>query len=1297
MSLKVHVDRDRGSRTVSDKDKGKYSSRHSGDLRAMLSKERRDRDGSRERGRHSDRERERGRDRSRRQSSSNNGGDLRDRLTDKYKDSDSYRDQHCDLSSGKKQLLSMFLEKDKNPDKDFKGKENGDNGDIESLLETNRKQQKDLEKKLDSNLGKKKKKKRSKSRSKDRKPLVNKDTENRKRRLSPSKTEKDKEDESKPKKDKGRSRSRDKDSKKKKKDKKSRNRTPSNEKQRSPSKTNSCSRKSRLDSGISVSTNFSKESASISPRDDGLPSLKEEVKKEKDSSPKIKKETTLSPNKSKDVEDLNDSKKTTYTSPSPQRKVVEREVENEAKDNADPENPYSIYEQKHGKLESKVESMPPKEEKKKSRSRERRRSGSRDRRRTRSRDRGHRRSREVDLKDEIEDERRRRRREYYQGRERYLQRREHEHHRRHSGRHSPPGDRHRRRSEDPGSWEDKVNSFLANTLNSTAPVGSTSLTTLTKSEILPTDFDPSKPPPGMILPDYAIPDSELAPGDDAEAEVTAAAVPVAGQPIRMLTDVQTGQLIPQPGTAKLQTPGPQVSPDPAAYVTPPPLTTLPPPDYHQTMDITISAQPQAQVTGVSLDEEIAALNVMNQEREKNKKEDNRPLTVKEKRKLDKGRKELWQYVSKKLLSDPVFCDKVKKKKAKGVEDLKEKAEKCAVRIGLKLEKSGFSETRLWLMLKDNEKGIVGFHDELSAAVINETIETDLDARKPKDRLDAELLKDGTVFKYIGQYIQANPTLGKHDAMPSSGDLQEILETVNTNSNSSSPEPPVEVESEWDLAIKSFAPFKTYLTAQRVPAEVVEAYILCLVLSNFTYTNLEQCVTNFQPVEPENPDEPPETVYGYLLNCLREISFEKYPRVITENIDGHTVSIVRFVLDHYSKPRTPSPSPAESNTISPMPPVSPSDDVVPTGGNTTSQLPRKKYVLVSVSVDTIPVESGLAVWQICLHIPGLPDEEDPDFEMLMVPSGVGENKLQEAGFMYSMEKSVWYHQGTEFGRRKAENEEKSVEKLVSYLEELRSGGRGAGLNNGLVLLFECAEDFGLVRGLLSSHSADIWSHVVRGVACIDHYTRQADIPTTFSPPYYKVCVGGDSKWLTTLTTTTPSTSSALSPTGEQRQVKVEAETRAEMVYNILCDVIGKAPTYDAFIRWYCYPSTSITMTSLAGNLELQRQLLPLQNHVDRQLFNARVQCVLEGVFAPRSELEGTKAFSCVARQAVRRLVSLGFNLDNLKNSFRADPNYEIPANVFLQDMTQVQRLRVHAQTDYVRKFIKEYFSPSYFKF
>merc|ERR1711915_1000351 len=137
-------------------------------------------------------------------------GDLRDRL-DRYKDSD-YRDQHCEMSSGKSKLLSMFLE-DKNPDKDFKGKENGD---LELQLENNRKAQKDLEKKLSSEWSerKKKKKKRSKSRSrdkdKDRKPLVTKDSENRKRKLSPDsvKTEKDTTEGSKPKKDKNRSKSR---------------------------------------------------------------------------------------------------------------------------------------------------------------------------------------------------------------------------------------------------------------------------------------------------------------------------------------------------------------------------------------------------------------------------------------------------------------------------------------------------------------------------------------------------------------------------------------------------------------------------------------------------------------------------------------------------------------------------------------------------------------------------------------------------------------------------------------------------------------------------------------------------------------------------------------------------------------------------------------------------------------------------------------------------------------------------------------------------------------------------------
>ena len=240
------------------------------DLRSVLSKkERKDREESRER-------RPRARDRIRHSS-----GDLRDRL-DKYRDSD-YRANLSDLSQGKNNLLSMFLED--NPCKDFKGKENGD---LVDAIEITRKKKLELEKKLSFEWSerKKKKKRRSKSKSKarERKPLTSKETENKKRKLSPGylNEQKDSCDESKVKKGK-RSTSREgRDGKKKKKEKKTRHRSRSSERKeihRSPSKTSSGSRKSRIDSGISVSTNFSKDSQSISPRDERIPSpIKEENK-----------------------------------------------------------------------------------------------------------------------------------------------------------------------------------------------------------------------------------------------------------------------------------------------------------------------------------------------------------------------------------------------------------------------------------------------------------------------------------------------------------------------------------------------------------------------------------------------------------------------------------------------------------------------------------------------------------------------------------------------------------------------------------------------------------------------------------------------------------------------------------------------------------------------------------------------------------------------------------------------------------------------------------------------------------
>ena len=136
-----------------------------------------------------------------------------------------------------------------------------------------------------------------------------------------------------------------------------------------------------------------------------------------------------------------------------------------------------------------------------------------------------------------------------------------------------------------------------------------------------------------------------------------------------------------------------------------------------------------------------------------------------------------------------------------------------------------------------------------------------------------------------------------------------------------------------------------------------------------------------------------------------------------------------------------------------------------------------------------------------------------------------------------------------------------------------------------------------------------------MGCIDHFVRQADIQAAYCPPYWKYAVGEEGQWVTTLYR-------------RGKALKIEAASRGEMVYNLLEDVLDQCPTYDSFLRWYCYPSLSDTVLSLSRHLELIRQLLPLQTHVDRQLFNARVQCVLEVVSLYSDETADAYVALCV---------------------------------------------------------------------
>ena len=210
------------------------------------------------------------------------------------------------------------------------------------------------------------------------------------------------------------------------------------------------------------------------------------------------------------------------------------------------------------------------------------------------------------------------------------------------------------------------------------------------------------------------------------------------------------------------------------------------------------------------------------------------------------------------------------------------------------------------------------------------------------------------------------------------------------------------------------------------------YIQTLMVANFNFTSLENAVQHYVPPEPEFEGEPKQTVYGFLLETLRDIPFDQYPRKLSNSdLDSHQTNIVRITLEYFESDRrlkTPTPL-VEEPVVGPMP------EDIPVGANTENQLPQRKYVNVYVAVDTVSVEGKLVPWQVSVHIPGLPEDEDPDYECLMVPQVLMDKpkQMEELGFTYDDERGNYYHHGTEFGRRKAELEETSIDKFANFLD------------------------------------------------------------------------------------------------------------------------------------------------------------------------------------------------------------------------------------------------------------------------
>jgi hypothetical protein len=554
-------------------------------------------------------------------------------------------------------------------------------------------------------------------------------------------------------------------------------------------------------------------------------------------------------------------------------------------------------------------------------------------------------------------------------------------------------------------------------------------------------------------------------------------------------------------------------------------------------------------------------------------------------------------------------------------------------------------------------------------------------------------------------------------LPSKSELRSILQYVNNlPTTSTATTDPATLFSDYsirhtenktifDLAVSSLEDLRNHIVVQLVHTLQMEVeyalatathYVETLATAEFDYITLKDSITHFNPSEPNIDGEPVQSVYSHLLDRLRILSFEKYPKALSEtNLDVHLTNIARISLDYFlnEKQRVSSLKPfvegeKETGCISSMsaPSFPPSETMPVVRGSTSDQLSQRRYILVSVSVDTVPVERQLVVWHISVHIPSLPDNEDPDYECLMLPQVLREKHpkvMVDLGFAFDKKRKMFYHQGTEFGRRRADSEEVSLEKFTNYLAEIRSGLHGAGFNNGLVLLFETGEDLALVQQLLSVHHHNIFLDVVKGITCLDHYLRmmQPAQSITYSWPSYQYRIGQMGCW----TSNVSSTGNAV--------CRIKAETKPECIYNICKSVLGTPPVFNEFMMWYSYLVNHNETNSMVSTLQHILELLPLQTHIDQQLFTNRVPIVLEGIYAARSEVEAAWPHKACARQTIRRLVFLGFTLNVLKKSFETNPKYEIPSIVFLQNMSEAQRLQVHSQTNHICRIIKQYFLRS----
>ena len=285
---------------------------------------------------------------------------------------------------------------------------------------------------------------------------------------------------------------------------------------------------------------------------------------------------------------------------------------------------------------------------------------------------------------------------------------------------------------------------------------------------------------------------------------------------------------------------------------------------------------------------------------------------------------------------------------------------------------------MWAIVKD--KGPQGLCEDLRVAVLSCIIDTDPDSKKNKDILDSALLSDGNVFKFIGQYIQANP-----GSRPGSVQLSPRISTpphtaATAVESLSTPYLQAILSQAQGSDTRSLADLANFLSVQLVKTgmrmedakSLAHDYIVTWQRASYSYDRLKKDVVGWAGDQ--------DGLYHHLLSVLRGVPYDMYPESMRQyDLDGHLSSIVKKTLVYLnpniaSNATTTIARDQDSKSSDMMeeeqaafigPGIPAESNDVPTGANVQHQLPPRRYLMVTVSVDTVPLDGRLTVWQVGL--------------------------------------------------------------------------------------------------------------------------------------------------------------------------------------------------------------------------------------------------------------------------------------------------------------------------------------------